>query len=137
VDDKLGACLNMEQLQRVIQFSFWCIQEKSSRHPSMEKVVQMLQGVFPIERPPTPKPFEGLQSSVSANTSHSVILVLATSSLLGTSSTSGHVFERSDSRISVLAVATSTIPVASSSSGRVFELSYSQKSMEEILSSER
>jgi hypothetical protein len=66
-----------------------------------------------------------------------VILVLATSSLPGTSSTSGNVFEQSDSRISVLTVANSTIPVASSSSGHVFELSHSQKIMEEMLSFER
>lgn len=97
VDERLGGNLNMDQVQRVIQVSFWCIQEQSSRRPSMGKVVQMLEGVFPIERPPAPKSFEGLQSNVSVNTSGSRISVLATSTPPVTSSSSGYVFERSDS----------------------------------------
>lgn len=98
VDERLGGDLNMDQVQRVIQVSFWCIQEQSSRRPSMGKVVQMLEGVLPIERPPAPKSFEGLQSSVSANTSDSRISVLATSTPLTSSSSKRNAFERSDSQ---------------------------------------
>eukprot|EP00253_Pinus_taeda_P015133 PITA_15133 len=130
VDEKLGERLNMDQVQRAIQVSFWCIQEQSSRRPSMGKVVRMLQGVLPIERPPAPKSFEGHKSSVSANTSHSIMPVLATSTLPVTSPTPSHFFEPTDSRISTVAAANSTIPMASCSSGRVLELSDCQKNMQ-------
>lgn len=33
----------------------WCIQEQQAQRPSMEKVVQMLDGVMELERPPPPK----------------------------------------------------------------------------------
>lgn len=98
VDERLGGNINMGQVQRAIQVSFWCIQEQSSRRPSMGKVVQMLEGVLPIERPPAPKSFEGHQSSASVSTNDSRISVLATSPSPLTSSSSRYAFERSDSQ---------------------------------------
>ncbi|XP_074575870.1 G-type lectin S-receptor-like serine/threonine-protein kinase At1g34300 [Curcuma longa] len=51
--------VDMEQLERAIMVSFWCIQEQPSHRPSMGKVVQMLEGVLEIERPPAPKVTDG------------------------------------------------------------------------------
>ncbi|KAF9603551.1 hypothetical protein IFM89_037050 [Coptis chinensis] len=47
--------LDMEQAMRAIEVSFWCIQEQPSQRPTMGKVVQMLEGVTMIEKPPVPK----------------------------------------------------------------------------------
>lgn len=47
--------VNMDQVMRVVQVSFWCIQEQPSQRPMMGKVVQMLEGIMEIERPPAPK----------------------------------------------------------------------------------
>ncbi|KAI4375179.1 hypothetical protein MLD38_013083 [Melastoma candidum] len=43
-----------EEMSRAIQVSFWCIQEQPSHRPSMGKVVQMLDGIAEIRRPPAP-----------------------------------------------------------------------------------
>ncbi|KAL2467654.1 G-type lectin S-receptor-like serine/threonine-protein kinase [Forsythia ovata] len=47
--------IDMEQVIRAIQVSFWCIQEQPSQRPMMGKVVQMLEGIIEIDRPPPPK----------------------------------------------------------------------------------
>ena len=46
--------IDMEQVIRAIQVSFWCIQEQPSHRPMMGKVVQMLEGIIEIEKPPVP-----------------------------------------------------------------------------------
>ncbi|CAL9206326.1 unnamed protein product, partial [Musa hybrid cultivar] len=51
--------VDMEQLERVVLVSLWCIQEQPSQRPSMGKVVQMLEGVLAIDRPPAPKATDG------------------------------------------------------------------------------
>ncbi|XP_073052728.1 G-type lectin S-receptor-like serine/threonine-protein kinase At1g34300 [Primulina eburnea] len=56
VDKRLfGQEMNMEQVLRAIEVSFWCIQEQPSQRPIMGKVVQMLEGVVEIDRPRAPK----------------------------------------------------------------------------------
>lgn len=47
--------IDMEQLIRAILVSFWCIQEQPSQRPMMGKVVQMLEGITEIDKPPAPK----------------------------------------------------------------------------------
>ncbi|GMH22418.1 hypothetical protein Nepgr_024261 [Nepenthes gracilis] len=47
--------VDMDQVMRVIQVSFWCMQEQPSQRPMMGKVVQMLEGIMEIEKPPAPK----------------------------------------------------------------------------------
>lgn len=62
--------VDMEQVTRAIQVSFWCIQEQPSQRPMMGKVVQMLEGITEIERPPAPKAAtEGSISGTSINVS--------------------------------------------------------------------
>ncbi|KAG8378369.1 hypothetical protein BUALT_Bualt08G0130300 [Buddleja alternifolia] len=46
--------MDMVQVMRVIQVSFWCIQEQPGRRPTMGKVVQMLEGIADIHKPPPP-----------------------------------------------------------------------------------
>eukprot|EP00253_Pinus_taeda_P011691 PITA_11691 len=40
-DEKLGRDLNIDEVNRALQVSFWCIQEHPSQRPTMGKVVQM------------------------------------------------------------------------------------------------
>ncbi|PIA40987.1 hypothetical protein AQUCO_02300040v1 [Aquilegia coerulea] len=47
--------VDMEQVMRAIEVSFWCIQEQQTQRPTMGKVVQMLEGIKAIEKPPAPK----------------------------------------------------------------------------------
>ncbi|XP_052202310.1 G-type lectin S-receptor-like serine/threonine-protein kinase At1g34300 isoform X2 [Diospyros lotus] len=62
--------VDMEQIIRAIQVSFWCIQEQPSQRPMMGKVVQMLEGVAEIEKPPVPKAAaEGSVGGTSVNLS--------------------------------------------------------------------
>ncbi|KAI9201399.1 hypothetical protein LWI28_022935 [Acer negundo] len=68
-----GQDVNMEQVTRAIQVSFWCIQEQPSQRPMMGKVVQMLEGIMEIERPPAPKTLtEGSVGGISINVSSNV-----------------------------------------------------------------
>ncbi|XP_021760474.1 G-type lectin S-receptor-like serine/threonine-protein kinase At1g34300 [Chenopodium quinoa] len=65
--------VDMDQVTRAIQVSFWCIQEQPSQRPMMGKVVQMLEGIMAIEKPPAPKAApEGSISGTSLNMSGSI-----------------------------------------------------------------
>lgn len=65
--------VDMEQVVRAIKVSFWCIQEQPSQRPMMSKVVQMLEGITEIERPPAPKALtEGSINGSSINVSSNI-----------------------------------------------------------------
>lgn len=65
--------VDMEQVVRAIKVSFWCIQEQPSHRPMMSKVVQMLEGITEIERPPAPKGLtEGSINGSSMNVSSNI-----------------------------------------------------------------
>ncbi|KAK7380593.1 hypothetical protein VNO78_33108 [Psophocarpus tetragonolobus] len=62
--------VDMEQVRRAIQASFWCIQEHPSQRPTMSRVLQMLEGVTELAKPPAPKSImEGAVSGTSTNLS--------------------------------------------------------------------
>nr|VDC80847.1 unnamed protein product [Brassica rapa] len=46
--------VDMEQVTRMVQASFWCIQKHPSQRPSMGKVVQMLEGIIEMAKPLAP-----------------------------------------------------------------------------------
>ncbi|GAB4834037.1 hypothetical protein Ancab_032291 [Ancistrocladus abbreviatus] len=77
LDQRLdGFDVDMDQVTRAIQVSFWCIQEQPLQRPVMGKIVQMLEGIVEIKKPPPPvaatwDPINGagamnLSSSISA-----------------------------------------------------------------------
>ncbi|OMP01314.1 hypothetical protein CCACVL1_03119 [Corchorus capsularis] len=83
VDKKLEE-VDIEQVVRAILVSFWCIQEQPSQRPTMGKVVQMLEGVINIERPPPPKVVaEGSMSltSITLDRNVSALSTYATSTI--------------------------------------------------------
>ncbi|XAR55611.1 Non-specific serine/threonine protein kinase [Bertholletia excelsa] len=83
----------MEQVIRVIKVSFWCIQEQPSQRPMMGKVVQMLEGVTEIERPPAPKTLADSSASgtsVTVSSNMSAFSAVATSAPAPSSTSSLH-----------------------------------------------
>ncbi|ESQ38626.1 hypothetical protein EUTSA_v10028444mg [Eutrema salsugineum] len=46
--------VDMEQVRRMVQASFWCIQKHTSHRPSMGKVVQILEGIVEMSKPLAP-----------------------------------------------------------------------------------
>ena len=77
LDIRLGEdqTVDMEQVRRRVQTSFWCIQEQPLQRPTMGKVVQMLEGITAINKPPRPKTLsEVLFTGNSGSTSHASIL---------------------------------------------------------------
>ncbi|CAH8357066.1 unnamed protein product [Eruca vesicaria subsp. sativa] len=46
--------VDTEQVTRMVQASFWCIQKHPSHRPSMGKVVQMLEGIVEMTKPLAP-----------------------------------------------------------------------------------
>ncbi|XP_050366587.1 G-type lectin S-receptor-like serine/threonine-protein kinase At1g34300 [Argentina anserina] len=56
IDKRLsGQDVDMDQVIRAIQVTFWCIQEQPSHRPMMGKVVQMLEGITEMGKPPSPR----------------------------------------------------------------------------------
>ncbi|XVF29941.1 hypothetical protein REPUB_Repub16aG0014300 [Reevesia pubescens] len=89
--DKRLEEVDIEQVIRAILVSFWCIQEQPSQRPMMGKVVQVLEGVVDIERPPAPKVIaEGSTSgtSMTLNSNVSALSTYAASTTAPSSSSS-------------------------------------------------
>lgn len=70
--------VDMAQVARALKVSFWCIQEQPSHRPTMGKVVQMLEGIAEIEKPPAPR------ATVEGSTSGNNINISSTISSLST-----------------------------------------------------
>ncbi|KAF7817253.1 G-type lectin S-receptor-like serine/threonine-protein kinase SD2-5 [Senna tora] len=56
IDSKMKIDETDERVDRAIKVSLWCIQEDMSLRPSMAKVVQMLEGLSAVPKPPTCSP---------------------------------------------------------------------------------
>nr|VDD54639.1 unnamed protein product [Brassica oleracea] len=68
--------VDMEQVKRMVQTSFWCTQEQPLQRPTMGKVVQMIEGITAVNKPPRPKTLNEVSfSGSSGSTSHASILV--------------------------------------------------------------
>ncbi|XP_075497068.1 G-type lectin S-receptor-like serine/threonine-protein kinase At1g34300 [Primulina tabacum] len=62
----VGSEVDMEQVMRAIQVSYWCIQEQPSLRPRMGGIVQVLEGIAQIHTPPPPMAkIEGLAQSTT------------------------------------------------------------------------
>lgn len=46
--------VDLAQVERTVFTAFWCVQDEPSARPSMGKVVQMLEGIVSVARPPEP-----------------------------------------------------------------------------------
>ncbi|CAK9314169.1 unnamed protein product [Citrullus colocynthis] len=48
---------DMKRVEKFVKIAIWCIQEEPSFRPSMNKVVQMLEGAVEVSTPPQPSSF--------------------------------------------------------------------------------
>ncbi|GLT85325.1 hypothetical protein SLE2022_035160 [Rubroshorea leprosula] len=56
LDSRLTMAENEDRVSTAVNVALWCIQEDMSLRPSMTKVVQMLEGLCPVPKPPTSSP---------------------------------------------------------------------------------
>ncbi|KAI4337315.1 hypothetical protein L6164_015748 [Bauhinia variegata] len=56
LDSKLMIDEHEQRVQTAVKVALWCIQEDMSLRPSMSKVVQMLEGLCTVPKPPTGSP---------------------------------------------------------------------------------
>ncbi|TYH13120.1 hypothetical protein ES288_A06G119200v1 [Gossypium darwinii] len=56
LDPRLSIEGKEESIYTAIKVALWCIQEDMHLRPSMNKVVQMLEGLFPVPKPPMSSP---------------------------------------------------------------------------------
>ncbi|GLT25342.1 hypothetical protein SLA2020_004760 [Shorea laevis] len=56
LDSRLTMAENDDRVSTAVKVALWCIQEDMSLRPSMTKVVQMLEGLCPVPKPPTSSP---------------------------------------------------------------------------------
>ncbi|KAJ0612322.1 putative protein kinase RLK-Pelle-SD-2b family [Helianthus annuus] len=56
-DKTLEALDDYKKLTKFMMVGLWCVQENPSLRPTMRKVIQMLEGVIEVSKPPCPFPF--------------------------------------------------------------------------------
>ncbi|KAL8481968.1 hypothetical protein ACS0TY_028204 [Phlomoides rotata] len=69
--------IDMVQAMRLVQASFWCIQQQSLIRPTMGNVVQMIEGICDVDKPPPPLGM--IHSSAVISSSHMGIVSYETS----------------------------------------------------------
>ncbi|XP_010478863.1 PREDICTED: G-type lectin S-receptor-like serine/threonine-protein kinase At1g34300 [Camelina sativa] len=76
LDTRLGEdqTVDMEQVRRMVKTSFWCIQEQPLQRPTMGKVVQMLEGITEIKKPPCPKTISEVSFSGNSMSTRSMLV---------------------------------------------------------------
>ncbi|CAN1161119.1 G-type lectin S-receptor-like serine/threonine-protein kinase At2g19130 [Linum perenne] len=55
LDPRLEGNADQEELSRVCNLAFWCIQDDETQRPSMGQVVQILEGILNVDLPPFPR----------------------------------------------------------------------------------
>ncbi|XP_056171042.1 G-type lectin S-receptor-like serine/threonine-protein kinase At2g19130 [Syzygium oleosum] len=63
VDRSLKGLVETEELCRACKVACWCIQDSEKDRPTMSQVVQILEGVMAVEKPPIPRIFLQLVGS--------------------------------------------------------------------------
>ncbi|KAF7110615.1 hypothetical protein CFC21_110698 [Triticum aestivum] len=55
VDDKLHGDVNLDEVELACKVACWCIQDEELDRPTMERVLQILEGLVKITMPPIPR----------------------------------------------------------------------------------
>ncbi|KAG2298369.1 hypothetical protein Bca52824_034841 [Brassica carinata] len=55
-----GEQMDIEELTRACKVACWCIQDEESHRPAMSQVVQILEGVLEVNKPPFPRSIQAL-----------------------------------------------------------------------------
>uniref|UniRef100_A0A0E0ADF4 Receptor-like serine/threonine-protein kinase n=1 Tax=Oryza glumipatula TaxID=40148 RepID=A0A0E0ADF4_9ORYZ len=54
LDERMDGEADMEELDRACRVACWCVQDEEANRPTMEQVVQALEGVIAVDVPPVP-----------------------------------------------------------------------------------
>ncbi|CAN6162993.1 unnamed protein product [Urochloa humidicola] len=60
LDERLRGEADAAELERVCRVACWCVQDDEVRRPTMEQVVQALEGVVAVDVPPVPRSLQAL-----------------------------------------------------------------------------
>ncbi|CAL4966844.1 unnamed protein product [Urochloa decumbens] len=60
LDERLRGDADVAELERVCRVACWCVQDDEARRPTMEQVVQALEGVVAVDVPPVPRSLQAL-----------------------------------------------------------------------------
>ncbi|CAL5041250.1 unnamed protein product [Urochloa decumbens] len=60
LDERLRGDADAAELERMCRVACWCVQDDEARRPTMEQVVQALEGVVAVEVPPVPRSLQAL-----------------------------------------------------------------------------
>lgn len=64
LDERLDRVADEEEVTRICRVSCWCIQDDENIRPSMSQVLQILEGVSDVNKPPIPRSFKLLVDDV-------------------------------------------------------------------------
>ncbi|CAN6177064.1 unnamed protein product [Urochloa humidicola] len=60
LDERLRGDADVAELERVCRVACWCVQDDEAHRPTMEQVVQALEGVVAVHVPPVPRSLQAL-----------------------------------------------------------------------------
>jgi len=60
LDERLRGDADLRELERACRVACWCVQDDEARRPTMEQVVQALEGVVAVDVPPVPTSLQAL-----------------------------------------------------------------------------
>ncbi|KAK1259879.1 G-type lectin S-receptor-like serine/threonine-protein kinase SD3-1 [Acorus gramineus] len=64
IDARLEGIADWEEVERTVKIALWCMQNQTSRRPSMGEVVKILEGVISVDMPPSSTAF-ALKDSIT------------------------------------------------------------------------
>ncbi|KAK3119207.1 hypothetical protein QOZ80_9BG0715840 [Eleusine coracana subsp. coracana] len=67
VDPRLNGNVNLEEVDRLLKIACWCIQDNEFDRPTMNEVVQFLEGTLEPDMPPMPKLLHAIAQNAHYN----------------------------------------------------------------------
>ncbi|WVZ78891.1 hypothetical protein U9M48_026536 [Paspalum notatum var. saurae] len=77
LDERLrgdGGDVDVRELERACRVACWCVQDNEAHRPSMEQVVQALEGVVTTDVPPVPTSLRALTDNAGFTSARSLVL---------------------------------------------------------------
>ncbi|OEL30471.1 G-type lectin S-receptor-like serine/threonine-protein kinase [Dichanthelium oligosanthes] len=76
LDERLNGDADEQELDRACRVACWCVQDEEARRPTMEQVVQVLEGVMTVDVPPIPASLHALSEDASFVSMHTIAYIL-------------------------------------------------------------
>lgn len=69
LDERLRGDADEEELDRACRVACWCVQDDEAHRPTMEQVVQALEGVVTVDVPPIPTSLQAFADDAGSTSS--------------------------------------------------------------------